>query len=92
MHSEKLGRMSRMEIKVITYEEERLLFFTEQMEKAKKRYERLNKTYQGKSYLSEVSQKLADAGRELRFYEDVVEMLKANELMKKLMEEKPNES
>lgn len=68
-----------MEIKTITYEEERLLYFMEKMEKAKKRYERLHKTYQDESYLSEESQKLADAGRELRFYEDVVALLKANE-------------
>lgn len=63
------------QIEVITYEEDRLNYFTELMKKAQKRYLRLFKKYKNAPYLSEESQMLSDAGREAQFHGDVVEML-----------------
>lgn len=63
------------QIEVITYEEDRLNYFTELMKKAQKRYLRLFKKFKNAPYLSEESQMLSDAGREAHFHGDVVEML-----------------
>lgn len=65
-----------MTITQITYEEDRLLFFSEQKRLAEKRYKRLAKLVKPDDpYLSETRQLLSEAGRELSFYNDVVEML-----------------
>lgn len=66
---------NQIDIKSITYEEERLYFFVDQVSLAQKRYDRLYKTFKDAPYLSEGTQFLSDAGRELQFYKDVVEML-----------------
>lgn len=68
--------MSReKQIEVITYEQDRLYFFVDQVSLAQKKYDRLFKTFKDAPYLSEGAQFLSDAGRELQFYKDVVEML-----------------
>lgn len=65
-----------MTITQITYEEDRLLFFSEQKRLAEKRYKRLAKLVKPDDpYLSETRQLLSETGRELSFYNDVVEML-----------------
>jgi hypothetical protein len=63
------------EIKVITYEQDRLNHFIDCMEKAQKKYDRLYKRYKNSPYLFEGTTLLSDAGRELQFYKDVVAML-----------------
>jgi hypothetical protein len=63
------------EIKITTYEQDRLYFFVDQVSLAQKKYNRLFKTFKDAPYLSEGAQFLSDAGRELQFYKDVVEML-----------------
>ena len=66
-----------MKIKVITYDEERLNYFTDLMKKAQNRYERLYKKYARSEHLWEKELTLlSDAGREVQFCEDVVSMLK----------------
>lgn len=67
--------MSKEQIEVITYEQDRLHFFVDQVSLAQKKYDRLFKTFKDAPYLSEGAQFLSDAGRELQFYKDVVEML-----------------
>ena len=67
--------MSKEQIEVITYEQDRLYFFVDQVSLAQKKYDRLFKTFKDAPYLSEGAQFLSDAGRELQFYKDVVEML-----------------
>ena len=68
--------MSREKIEVITYEQDRLNYFTDLMEKAQKSYDRLYKKYIDSPYLFDGTTILSDAGRELSFYKDVVDMLK----------------
>lgn len=63
------------QIEVITYEQERLDFFTKAMNLAQKRYNRLFKIFKDEPYLSEGTTIVSDAGRETQFYHDVVEML-----------------
>ncbi len=67
--------MSRETIEVITYEQERLNYFTDLMKKVQKRYKRLFKKFKYAPYLSEESVLLSDAGRQAQFHGDVVEML-----------------
>ena len=62
-------------IEVITYEQDRLNFFVNLMQKAQEKYKRLFKKFKDAPYLSEEAQILSDAGRETHFYGDVVEML-----------------
>ncbi len=65
-----------VEIKEISYEDERLGFFADQRRVVQKRYDRLEKQIKpDEPYLSERRQFLADCGRELSFYNDVIEML-----------------
>jgi hypothetical protein len=65
-----------MTLKVVTYEEDRLMFFKEQKKLAEKRYKRLEKLVKpDDSYLSEIRCLLSEASQELSFYNDVVEML-----------------
>ena len=64
-----------MEIKVITYEQERLDFFTQAMNLAHKRYNMLFRMFKDNPYLSGGTTIVSDAGRESQFYHDVVEML-----------------
>lgn len=66
-----------MKIEVITYEQERLDFFTKAMNLAQKRYNRLFEIFKDDPYLSEGTTIVSDAGRELRFYQDIVEMLES---------------
>lgn len=63
------------QIKVITYEEERLNYFTDLMKKSIKRYKRLFKKFKDAPMLSAEYQALSDAGREAQFHGDIVEML-----------------
>lgn len=65
-----------MRIKTVTYEEDRLCYFSEQRKIVLKRYNRLKRT---KSLMisssDELDDQLSDLGRELSFYNDVIEML-----------------
>ena len=63
------------QIEVITYEQERLNYFTDLMEKAQRRYRRLFKRFNNAPILSEEYQMMNDAGRQSNFHCDVVEML-----------------
>ena len=63
------------EIEVITYEKERLDYFTKLMQKARKRYKRLYEKHSNCGYMSPEYQLLCDAGRKAQFHEDVVKML-----------------
>lgn len=64
------------ELKLITYKEERLIYFTDQRKLIKKRYDRLEKAIKpDEPYLSELRQFLSDLGRELSFLNDVIKML-----------------
>lgn len=65
----------KLEIEVITYERDRLDYFTELMEKAPKRYKRLFKKYKDAPMLSAETEVLNEAGRVAHFHGDVVEML-----------------
>jgi hypothetical protein len=69
------GMREKQMIEVITYEQDRLNYFTDLMEKAQKRYKQLFKKYKDAPYVSEEAQMLSDAGRETHFLGDVVEML-----------------
>jgi hypothetical protein len=64
-----------MQIEAITYERERLDFFTELMKLAQTRYNLLHRRFKDAPYLSEAHQTLSDMGREIQFFGDVVEML-----------------
>lgn len=63
------------QIEVITYEQDRLNYFTDLMKKAQERYKRLFKKHKDAPYASEEAQALSDAGRETHFLGDVVGML-----------------
>ena len=64
------------ELKLITYKEERLIYFADQRKLVQKRYDRLEKAIKSdEPYLSERRQFLSDLGRELSFLNDVIEML-----------------
>lgn len=65
----------KMQIEEITYERERLDFFTELMKHAQTRYNLLHRRFKDAPYLSEAHQTLSDMGREIQFFGDVVEML-----------------
>ena len=69
----------QIEIKVVTYKEERLNYFTALYEKAKNKFDRLFKKHKDAPYLSDEFQKLSDAGHETEFLGDVVKMLKQSE-------------
>jgi phage FluMu protein Com len=71
-----MSKEKQIEIEVITYEQDRLNYFTDLMEKAQKSYDRLYKKYKDSPYLFDGTTFLSDAGKELSFYKDVVEMLK----------------
>lgn len=64
--------MSVVKIEVITYDQERLNYFTDLMKKAQKKYDRLYKKFANSPYLWEETELLNDAGRELQFYKDVI--------------------
>lgn len=70
-----MSKEKQTEIKVITYEQDRLNFFTDLMHKALKKYRRIFKKHKDAPYLSEEAQILSDVARETHFYGDVVEML-----------------
>jgi len=65
----------KVQIEVITYEQDRLNYFTDLMKKAQERYKRLFKKFKDAPYASEEAQALSDAGRETHFLGDVVGML-----------------
>lgn len=67
--------MSVVKIEVITYDQERLNYFTDLMKRAQKRYDRLYKKFANSPYLWEETELLNDAGRELQFYKDVIALL-----------------
>ena len=61
---------------MISYEDERLGFFADQRKLVQKRYDRLEKQIKpDEPYTSERREFLSDLGRELSFYNDVIEML-----------------
>lgn len=63
-------------IKSISYEEERLSFFIDQQKVVQKRYKRLERGLSlNEPYLSERRHLLSECGRELSFYNDVIDML-----------------
>ena len=63
-------------INEISYKDERLGFFADQRKLVQKRYDRLEKQIKpDEPYTSERREFLSDLGRELSFYNDVVEML-----------------
>jgi hypothetical protein len=64
-----------MEIKVTTYEEDRLNYFERLMRESQYRYNRLFKRFKNAPIMSAEAQRLSDAGREVQFHGDVVEML-----------------
>ena len=70
-----MSREKQIEIKVFTYEQERLNYFTDLMNKANNKFNRLFKKYKDSPYLSEEFQRLSDAGHEAEFCKDVVKML-----------------
>ena len=64
------------ELMLITYKEERLIYFTDQRKLVQKQYDRIEKAIKpGERYLSERRQLLSDLGRELSFLNDVIKML-----------------
>ena len=64
------------ELKLITYKEERLIYFADQRKLVKKRYDRLEKEIRpDEPYLSERRQFLSDLWSELSFLNDVIKML-----------------
>lgn len=82
-----------VEIKETSYKDERLGFFADQRKLVQKRYDRLEKQIKpDEPYTSERREFLSDLGRELSFYNDVIEMLEndivpKNELVEKIFEE-----
>ena len=67
-----------VEIKEISYKDERLGFFADQRKLVQKRYDRLEKQIKpDEPYLSERREFLSDCARELSFYNDVIEMLES---------------
>lgn len=65
-----------VEIKEIPYKNDRLGFFVDQRRAVQKRYDRLEKAITSdEPYMSERRQFLSDCGRELSFYNDIIEML-----------------
>lgn len=61
---------------MISYKDERLGFFADQRKLVQKRYDRLEKQIKpDEPYTSERREFLNDLGRELSFYNDVIEML-----------------
>lgn len=72
-----------VEIKEISYKDERLGFFADQRKLVQKRYDRLEKQIKpDEPYTSERREFLSDLGRELSFYNDVVEMLENDKVEK----------
>ena len=71
-----MSKEKQIEIEVITYEQDRLNYFTDRMHKALKKYRRIFKKLNNAPYLSEEARILSDVARETHFYGDVVEMLK----------------
>ena len=63
-------------IKEISYKDERLEFFVNKRNALQKKFDKLEKSIKSdEPYLSERRQVLSDYGRELSFYDDVIEML-----------------
>ena len=70
-----MSKDNQIEIEVINYEQDRHYFFVDQVSLAQKKYDRLFKTFKDAPYASEGAQFLSDAGREVQFYKDIVEIL-----------------
>lgn len=65
-----------VEIKEVSYKDDRLRYFADERNKVQKRYNKLEKAIKPNDlYLSESGQLLGDCGRELSFYNDVIKML-----------------
>lgn len=76
-----------MTIKETSYKDERLGFFADQRKLVQKRYDRLEKAIKpDEPYMSERRQFLSDCGRELSFYNDVIEMLENDVVPKSAVE------
>lgn len=77
-----------VELKKISYEDERLGFFADQRKLVQKRYDRLEKQIKpDEPYTSERREFLSDLGRELSFYNDVIEMLENGVVPKSELDE-----
>lgn len=74
-----MSKEKQIEIKVVTYKEERLNYFTALYEKAKNKFDRLFKKHKDAPYLSDEFKNMSDAGHEAEFLGDVVKMLKQSE-------------
>lgn len=73
-----------VEIKETSYKDERLGFFADQRKLVQKRYDRLEKQIKpDEPYTSERREFLSDCGRELSFYNDIIEMLEADKVVPK---------
>lgn len=74
-------------IKEVSYKDERLEFFADQRKVVQRRYDKLAKTIKpDEPYLSERRQLLDDCGRELSFYNDVIEMLENDVVSKRTLD------
>lgn len=77
-----------VKIKEISYKDERLGFFADQRKLVQKRYDRLEKQIKpDEPYTSERREFLSDLGRELSFYNDVIEMLENDVVPKSEVEQ-----
>lgn len=65
----------KVQFEVITYEKDRLDYFTALMKNAQMKYDRLYKRFERSPHLFDGTDALDEAGRKLRFYQDVVAML-----------------
>lgn len=74
-----MSKEKQIEIKVVTYKEERLNYFLALYEKARNKFDRLFKKHKDAPYLSDGFKKLSDAGHEAGFLGDVVKMLEQSE-------------
>ena len=70
-----MSKEKQIGIKVVTYEEQRLKYFSDLLKKAQARYKRLVQKHKDAHYLSDEFQKMSDVSGEICFLEEVVDML-----------------
>ena len=70
-----MSKEKQIGIKVVTYEEQRLKYFSDLLKKAQARYKRLVRKHKDAHYLSDEFQKISDVSGEICFLEEVVDML-----------------
>ena len=65
-----------MTLQAVLYRTDRLRYFEEKRDHVRKRYEKFKKRIRpNESPLSELSRTLSDVGRELSFYDSVIDLL-----------------